>query len=313
MVDLAEADRRIVAISAAMPEGTGLADFRKQFPDRCFDVGNAEQHAATFAAGLAAEGLKPVVAIYSTFLQRAYDQILHDVCIESLPVVFAIDRGGLVGEDGATHHGLFDLSYLRSLPNMIVAAPKDEDELRRLLKTGLDCDGPFAFRYPRGQATGARMDNSFDALSPGRAEVLEKGADIVLLAIGACVSEALSAHRKLGKMGIGATVVNARFAKPLDRECFCELAERILFVVTVEENVLAGGLGSAVLECFADAGLTGVAVKRIGIPDAFVEHGPQSLLRTKYGFDSDSVVRAALNLLNSADRPSPRKPIIAHL
>ena len=218
MVQMAKEDKRIVAVTAAMPEGTGLAEFARQYPDRFFDVGIAEQHGVTFAAGLATEGMKPVIAIYSTFLQRAYDQILHDVCLERLPVIFAIDRGGIVGEDGATHHGLFDLSYLRSLPNMVVMAPADENELCRMLATALNHDGPIAFRYPRGIATGVPLDEELRLLTIGKGKVLEEGDHILILAIGRPVGDALEARTILSQQGISATVVNCRFVKPLDAE-----------------------------------------------------------------------------------------------
>jgi 1-deoxy-D-xylulose-5-phosphate synthase len=303
LIELAQEDSRVVAVTAAMPEGTGLSRFAQLYPERCFDVGIAEQHAVTFAAGLAAEGFRPVVAIYSTFLQRAYDQILHDVCLERLPVILALDRGGLVGEDGATHHGNFDFSYLRSLPHMVVMAPRDENELRRMMLTALRHDGPIAFRYPRGAAVGSPLAASILPVPIGRAEVLREGEDVVLLAIGAAVSEALKAHDLLAKQRVQATVVDGRFVKPLDAALIVDLARRLPRIVTVEENVRQGGFGSAVLEALNDAGLVSVGVERIGLPDAFVEHGPQTLLRAKYGLDAASIADAALRFLQQGDTP----------
>ncbi len=301
MVDLARQDERIVAVTAAMPEGTGLAAFAEIFPQRFFDVGIAEQHGVTFAAGLAAEGLKPVVAIYSTFLQRAYDQILHDVCIEALPVVFAIDRGGIVGEDGATHHGLFDLSYLRSLPNMVVMAPKDENELRRMLLTAVRHNGPIALRYPRGAGTGTPIDQHITPLPLGQAEVVyeDKATDgVLIIAIGRTVDEALQAGCLLREQkGIAATVINARFVKPLDVDLIVRHAVRVPRIITVEENARAGGFGSAVLEALAEADIGPYALKRLGIDDVFVEHGPQKLLRRIHGVDAEAVVAAACGLV----------------
>ncbi len=300
MKALAEIDDRIVAVTAAMPEGTGLVPFSKAFPERFFDVGIAEPHSVTFAAGLATEGFRPVVAIYSTFLQRAYDQILHDVCIESLPVIFALDRGGIVGEDGMTHHGLFDLSYLRSLPNMTVMAPKDENELGRMLATALQQDGPVALRYPRGSGVGVPIDERYPLLPMGKAEVLQEGNDVLILAVGRPVQDALKACALLKKEGLKATLVNGRFVKPLDADLICSLAERIGAVVTVEENVLQGGFGSAVLEALSDRDiLHRCRVTRIGIPDVFVEHGSQHTLRAKYRINAQAVVDAAKRL---ADR-----------
>jgi 1-deoxy-D-xylulose-5-phosphate synthase len=298
MIELAKEDKRIVAVTAAMPEGTGLAGFAEIYPDRFFDVGIAEQHGVTFAAGMAAEGLKPVIAIYSTFLQRAYDQVLHDVCIDGLPVIFAIDRGGIVGEDGSTHHGLFDLSYLRSLPNMVVMAPWDENELRRMLVTAVNHDGPIAFRYPRGTATGVALDETIRPLPFGKGKILETGKDILILAIGRSVCDALEACATLKGQGISATVVNCRFVKPLDVELICSLANKIPRVITVEENVRHGGFGSAVLEALNDRGLDGIRVERIGVEDTFVEHGPQQLLRSLYGIDAPAIVKAAGRLMN---------------
>ncbi|MDP2862429.1 MAG: 1-deoxy-D-xylulose-5-phosphate synthase [Desulfobacterales bacterium] len=300
MIRLAGEDEKIIAVTAAMPEGTGLAKFHELFPERFFDVGIAEQHGVTFAAGLATEGFKPVVAIYSTFLQRAYDQILHDVCIESLHVVFAVDRGGIVGEDGATHNGLFDISYLRSLPNMVVMAPKDENELRRMLVTALSHNGPIAFRYPRGTAVGVPIEEDIKPLTIGKGEILEKGEDILILAIGMSVCEALKANEKLiSEHGIYPTVVNCRFVKPLDVELITSLAKEIPRIITVEENIRQGGFGSAVLECLNDEGISGFKIERLGIPDLFVEHGPQDLLRAKYKIDSNAIVDSALKLMAS--------------
>jgi 1-deoxy-D-xylulose-5-phosphate synthase len=296
LADLARENEKIVAVTAAMPEGTGLADFAQTYPDRFFDVGIAEQHGVTFAAGIAAEGLIPVVAIYSTFLQRAYDQILHDVCLDAHHVVFAIDRGGIVGDDGPTHHGLFDLSYLRSLPNMVVMAPKDENELRQMLMTAIAHNGPVAFRYPRGTATGAKIDQNITLLPIGQSETLTSGDDILILAIGRTVNDALVAHEMLSKQNISSTVVNCRFAKPLDVERIGSLASKIRRIITVEENVRHGGFGSAVLECLNDIGIYDVHLERLGIPDTFVEHGPQSLLRTKYGIDAQAIVNAVKKL-----------------
>ena len=297
MVELATADKRVVAVTAAMPEGTGLAEFAKRFPDRFFDVGIAEQHGVTFAAGMATEKLKPVVAIYSTFLQRAYDQIVHDVCIESLPVKFAIDRGGIVGEDGPTHHGLFDFAFLRSLPNMVVMAPGDENELYRMMITALAYnDGPIAFRYPRGNGTGCEIKNNASPLTIGEGEVLTHGKDVLILAIGRCVGEAKSAQFDLMNSGISATVVNCRFVKPLDEKLICSLVSEIPRIITVEEHVLKGGFGTAVAECLVDNGLSGYRIKRLGIGDTFVEHGNQKLLIKKYGLDAAGIAFAAKQL-----------------
>ncbi len=299
LVALARQDARIVAVTAAMPEGTGLSAFAQAFPERFFDVGIAEQHAVTFAAGMAVEGLRPVVAIYSTFLQRAYDQILHDVCLERLPVVFAIDRAGLVGEDGPTHHGAFDLSYLRSLPNLVVMAPRDENELRRMLLTALQHEGPIAVRYPRGMAPGVPIACDIAPIPIGKAKILVEGEDLVIVAIGSSVAEALKAERTLAAEGIRTTLVDARFVKPLDTERITALARTIPRILTVEENVRQGGFGSAVLEALNDAGLHGVEVVRLGIPDRFIEHGPQEILRAKCGIDAAAIVEAGRRLASA--------------
>jgi 1-deoxy-D-xylulose-5-phosphate synthase len=309
MIELAEKNDKIVAVTAAMPEGTGLTEFSKRFPDRFFDVGIAEQHGVTFAAGLASQGFQPVVAIYSTFLQRAYDQIVHDVCIENLPVIFALDRGGLVGEDGPTHHGQFDLAYLRSLPNMVVMAPKDENELRRMLVTALAHNGPVAIRYPRGLGVGAAIEPSPNKLPIGQVERLTRGDDLLILAIGSMVAEALMAHNHLRAQGIQTTVVNSRFVKPLDADQIVDLVRPFTRIMTVEENVLHGGFGSAVLELLADHGALPPYIKRIGIPDRFIEHGSQSILRAKYGLNAEGITTAAHALMkidNSPIRPAPR-------
>lgn len=303
MVKLAKNDPKIVAITAAMPEGTGLAQFARTYPDRFFDVGIAEQHGVTFAAGMATEGFKPVVAIYSTFLQRAYDQILHDVCIENLPVVFALDRGGIVGEDGATHQGVFDISYLRSMPNMTVMAPKDENELCRMLMTAVAHKGPIAFRYPRGSAAGVKIDDNMVPIPVGKGEILKQGSDILILALGSSVAEAMAAHSLLAEEGVFATVVNCRFVKPMDTELICSLAREIPRIITVEENVREGGFGSAVIECLTDAGISNFCIERIGIPDRFIEHGPQKFLRSKYGLDAAAIVRAGKKAFRM--KPSP--------
>ncbi len=302
MIELAKEDERIIAVTAAMPEGTGLAEYSELYPDRFFDVGIAEQHGVTFAAGLAIEGLRPVVAIYSTFLQRAYDQVLHDVCLESLPVVFALDRGGIVGEDGPTHHGLFDLSYLRCLPNMVIMAPKDENEFRNMLYSAIQHNGPIAIRYPRGTAIGVEMDEHFQNLPIGKAETLTEGPDVLILAIGRMVSEALDAHSLMLEHGISATIVNCRFIKPLDEEKISALADKIPRIITVEENVLQGGFGSAVLEALNDFGVTGYCLERLGISNTFVEHGPQQVLRSKYGVDAPAILETAKRMMNTSQR-----------
>jgi len=296
--ELARENEKIVAVTAAMPEGTGLTAFSEAFPERFVDVGIAEQHAVTFAAGLATEGFRPVVAIYSTFLQRAYDQILHDVCLEGHPVVFAMDRGGIVGEDGPTHHGLFDFSYLRSLPNMVVMAPKDENELRHMMGTAVQHSGPIAFRYPRGYGAGVPIDDEIRTLPIGKGEVLTKGNDVVILAIGVTVASALAAAKQLEDESISATVVNCRFVKPLDDALITRLAGEIPNIVTVEENILQGGFGSAVVECLMDAGIANSRVVRIGIPDTFVEHGSQKILRSKYGIDTPGIIKAVRDMVH---------------
>jgi 1-deoxy-D-xylulose-5-phosphate synthase len=301
---LAERDRRIVGITAAMPSGTGLAIFQQAHPDRFYDVGIAEQHAVTFAAGLAVEGYRPVAAIYSTFLQRAYDQIIHDVAIQKLPVVFAIDRAGLVGEDGRTHHGALDIAYLRLIPNMTLMAPKDEAELCCMLATALTLDGPAALRYPRGAGPGVVPPAEPALLAIGQAEVLRQGDDVALVAVGHMVGIAEQAAAHLAAAGIAATVVNARFIKPLDEALLLALGERIGRIVTIEEGVLAGGFGSAVCELYQRAGLTGVRVRMLGLPDAFIEHGSVAELREQVGLTPRHVADAARALLAAPGRPA---------
>ncbi len=286
---LAEEDDRIVAITAAMPDGTGLSGFAKQYPERFFDVGIAEQHGATFAAGLACEGKKPVFAVYSTFLQRAFDQVLHDVCLQNLPVVFALDRGGVVGSDGPTHHGVFDLSYLRLIPNMTLMAPKDENELQHLLKTAIEHDGPVAIRYPRGNGYGVPLDQELSILPIGKAEQLREGKDGVLIALGAMVYPAMGAASVLAQEGIELSVINARFVKPLDGALLNSLARRFKKIVTIEENVLQGGFGTAVLEHFEQEGISDVTVLRIGYPDQYIEQGEQHELRAIYKLDQEGI------------------------
>ena len=291
LIRLAKRDKRIVAITAAMPEGTGLGSFAEVMPDRFYDVGIAEQHAVTFAAGLAVSGSRPVVAIYSTFLQRAFDQILHDVCIQNLPVVFCLDRAGIVGEDGPTHHGVFDLGYLRILPNMVVMSPKDENELQHMLHTALKHPGPVAIRYPRGEGIGVPLDDRLLRIPIGRAELLRSGQDVALLALGSGVPPSLIAAQRLSDEGISATVVNARFAKPLDRVMITRLAKKHKYLVTVEEHVLSGGFGSAVLELLEEERVFSVPVKRIGIPDRFIEQGPQHILREQLGLTPEGIAQ----------------------
>lgn len=293
LCQLAKENKRLIAITAAMQSGTGLEEFAIQFPHRFYDIGIAEQHAVTFAAGLALEGMRPVVAIYSTFLQRAYDQVLQDVCLQKLPVVFALDRGGIVGEDGPTHHGVFDFSYLRHIPNLIVMVPKDENEFQHMIKTAMECPGPVAFRYPRGKGVGGGRDVSLQSIDIGKGEVLREGRDILIIAIGTTVYPSLRAAQRLAEVGIQAAVINSRFLKPLDANLLCDWAKKTGKVLTVEENVLQGGFGSAVLELFQERGLLSTQVKRLGIPDIFIEHGPQALLREKYGIDENGIFKEA--------------------
>jgi len=290
ILKLAEKDKRIIAITAAMAEGTGLCLFRNKFPERFYDVGIAEQHGITFAAGMASKGFRPVVAIYSTFLQRAFDQIIHDVCIPNLPIIFAIDRAGIVGADGVTHQGVFDISYLRFMPNMVVMAPKDENELQHMLYTALKINQPVAIRYPRSIGIGVAMDKELKTLEIGKLEVIRTGKDVMLLAIGNMVYPSLCASEKLEKDGIRTTVVNARFVKPLDKTTICNLAAEIKTIITLEENVLQGGFGSAVLELLTENNLANSVACRIGIPDEFVEHGSQEELRRKFGLDVEGIV-----------------------
>lgn len=299
LTELAATDKKIVAITAAMTEGTGLTPFAEKYPNRFYDVGIAEQHAVTFAAGLATQGLRPVIAVYSTFLQRAYDQIIHDVCLQNLPVVFAVDRAGIVGEDGPTHHGLFDISFLRCVPNLLIMAPKDLPELKRMLAFALKHDGPVALRYPRGRAETdlSALFHQFD-IREGKAEVLVEGDDIAIVAVGHSVAPSLKAAEALRRNGVHATVVNARFVKPLDTALFVALAEKTGRVLTVEENVLAGGFGAGVLEVLSDAGLSDVATQCVGVSDRFVEHGSQKRLRENCGLDEHGIYKAALGLID---------------
>ncbi|RMD58493.1 MAG: 1-deoxy-D-xylulose-5-phosphate synthase [Nitrospirae bacterium] len=297
LVKIAKEDERVVAITAAMCDGTGLNAFKKAFPHRFYDVGIAEPHAVTFAAGLATTGIKPVVAIYSTFLQRAYDQILHDVCLQQLPVVFAIDRAGIVGEDGPTHQGVFDISYLRHIPNLIVMAPSSGRELRDMLRAALSYESPVAIRYPRGKTTPEFMEEDGGEIHFGKGKVLVEGKDILIIAVGNMVMPAVSAAKILRDAEVSATVIDARFIKPLDEELIIEFAKKIPLILTVEENALKGGFGSSILECLSDADVEGVRIKRVGIPDTFVEHGPQDILRKKYSLTPEGIALNALSMI----------------
>lgn len=299
IVTLAENDPRIVAITAAMPAGTGLTAFAEKFPDRFFDVGIAEQHAVTFAAGLATEGILPVVAIYSTFMQRALDQVIHDVCLPNLPVTFAIDRGGLVGDDGPTHHGVFDLSLLRTIPNMVIMAPKDEAELVNMLHTAILMPCPTAVRYCRGTGEGIELPAEPTKIPFGKGELLREGDDVLLLPVGNRVSAALAAADGLAKVGVSAAVINPRFVNPLDSELICFWAAKTGRVVTVEDNARKGGFGSAVLELFAKRALTAVNVRILGVPDRFIEHGPQETLRHNVKIDTPAIISSALELVGT--------------
>jgi 1-deoxy-D-xylulose-5-phosphate synthase len=295
LCDMAKLDKRLVGITPAMREGSGMVRFSQEHPDRYFDVGIAEQHAVTFAAGLACDGMKPVVAIYSTFLQRAYDQLIHDVALQNLPVVFALDRGGLVGADGPTHHGAFDLSFMRCIPNMTVMAPADENECRQMLYTGFTLDSPSAIRYPRGTGPGTEVLAQMKALPVGKGEVRREGRRIAILAFGAMVRPALDAAAELG-----ATVANMRFVKPLDEALVLRLATTHELLVTVEENALPGGAGSAVLESLAAQGVE-VPVLQLGLPDHFVEHGDPALLLADCGLDAPGIARAIRERLSQGD------------
>jgi len=300
MVRLAEEDTRIVAITAAMSIGTGLTEFARRYPDRFFDVGIAEQHAVTFAAGLACQGMKPVVAIYSTFLQRAFDQIVHDVALQCLPVVFAIDRGGLVGEDGPTHHGILDLGMLRQIPGMTIMAPKDEDELRHLLQTAIRYQqGPIAVRYPRGSGVGVAQAPELRTIDRGTWEVLREGGHAAILAVGSMVYPALQAAHTLSQKSIEVTVVNSRFIKPLDELMLKDLISRHDHVITIEENVLAGGFGNAVLEFLEQNHLRDVAVCCVGLPDQFIEHGSRDQLLKDVRLNADGICRQVQKELNT--------------
>jgi len=297
-----------------MASGTGLDKFAKEFPNRFFDVGIAEQHAVTFAGGLATNGFKPVVAIYSTFLQRAYDQIIHDICLQNLPVTFAIDRAGLVGEDGPTHHGTLDLSYLRTIPNLAIMAPKDENELGHMLKTAIDLNSPVALRYPRGEAVGAAVENPLETIQIPKAELLKQGKDILILAAGPIVYAALAAANELERLSfpkgktnlegrrklsdkkkLSCCVVNARFIKPLDEETILTLTKKIKKIITIEENTIEGGFGSAILELLEKNNIK-ADIKRIGIPDKFIEHGSQEQLKKDIGLTKANIIKQILAL-----------------
>ncbi len=287
---------KLVGITAAMPDGTGMVEFMQKYPGRSFDVGIAEQHAVTFAGAMAAEGYRPVVAIYSTFMQRAYDQVIHDVCNMNLPVVFALDRGGIVGDDGSTHQGVFDLSFMRIVPNMVVMAPKDENELRHMLFTAVNHDGPVTLRYPRGNALGVPLDQGYREMDIGKAELLREGNDLLICAIGNMVPEAVEAANLLAKDGVSVAVINARFAKPVDTALIGAWAKRCGHILTVEENALAGGFGSAVFEELRMEGMGNIAGAALGIPDRFVEHSTQESARRRYGLDATGIAQSAREL-----------------
>ena len=292
MRKLGDRDERVVAVTAAMADGTGLKRFRNMFPDRFFDVGIAEQHAVTFSAGLAAAGLKPIFAVYSSFLQRAYDQILHDVCIQDLPVVFAVDRAGLVGSDGETHQGIFDISYLSCIPNMTILAPKNKWELSDMVKYAVAFEHPIAIRYPRGEAYDG-LGEYREPISCGKSEWIYRGEQIALFALGSMVKTAEEVRRKLAEHGYSCSLVNVRFAKPFDEACLRELPERHALVVTMEENVVNGGLGEHVVRFYEENQIP-VSVLNIAVPDAYVEHGNVDILRKEIGIDADTVTARIL-------------------
>ena len=290
MCELMEKDEKIVALTAAMPDGTGVDKVLEKFPERSFDVGIAEQHAVTFCAGMACEGLKPVAAIYSTFLQRGFDQVIHDVCLQELDVTFAMDRAGIVGADGPTHHGLLDIAYLRSYPNIVLMAPKDEAEMRDMMLTAIDHQGPAAIRYPRGNGTGVDISGAPQKIALGKGEILRKGSDVAIIAYGSMVQPAIDAAEKLAANGVKPTVVNARFVKPLDEELILSIANENKILVTVEEAYLAGGFGSAVMELLESRGLQDkLKVVRMGVPDEIVPHGDPKKLLAQYGLDADGI------------------------
>jgi len=291
MIELAKSDPKIVAITGAMPEGTGLDKFAKAFPDRMFDVGIAEEHAVTFAGGMATQGMKPVAAIYSTFLQRAFDQVFHDVAIMDLPVVFALDRAGIAGQDGPTHHGIYDMAYLRVFPNMICMAPKDENELRHMLKTAFETGHPTSLRYPRGNGQGVKLDAELQSLPIGKGEVMREGAAATIFAIGNEVWPSMKAAEILAGEGIEVAVVNARFIKPLDDELIQRFCKPGTKVITVEEGSLAGGFGAAIMERCEQLGITNVDFHRIGIPDEYVHHGAQDVLRAQYDLHAEGIAK----------------------
>ncbi|MGD9561960.1 MAG: 1-deoxy-D-xylulose-5-phosphate synthase [Pyrinomonadaceae bacterium] len=301
MCQLMAEDAKIVALTAAMPDGTGVDKVLERYPDRAFDVGIAEQHAVTFCAGMACEGLKPVAAIYSTFLQRGFDQVIHDVCLQNLNVTFAMDRAGIVGADGPTHHGLLDIAYFRGYPNIILMAPKDEAEMRDMLLTAIEHPGPAALRYPRGSGIGADISGKPKTIEIGKGEVLRDGRDAAIIAYGTMAQPALEAAAKLEQLGIQATVVNARFVKPLDEELLVRLATEHQLIVTVEEAYLAGGFGSAVMELLEEKGLLeGTTVVRMGVPDEIVTHGDPKALLAQYGLDADGICERVSTWLEDA-------------
>ncbi len=289
LIRQARNDNRVVVITAAMCEGTGMSEFQKTFPTRLIDVGIAEQHAVTYAAGLAAENLRPVICMYSTFLQRAYDQVIHDVATQNLPVTFCIDRGGLVAEDGTTHHGAFDFAYLRHMPNMVIMAPKDENELQHMVQTSFIHDGPIAVRYPRGSSLGVPLDPQPLPLEIGQGELLMQGHDIAILAIGVTVAEAMKAAEQLNEDGVSVAVINARFVKPLDKDLIRDVARNVKCLLTIEEGCRMGGFGSAVLEFLSEEGRWDLPTKILGLPDWYIEQGPQEMLREKYGLTAEGI------------------------
>lgn len=311
MCELMERDERIVALTAAMPDGTGVDKVLEKFPDRSFDVGIAEQHAITFCAGMACEGLKPVAAIYSTFLQRAFDQVIHDVCLQDLDVTIAMDRAGIVGADGPTHHGLLDIAYLRGYPNIILMAPKDEAEMRDLMLTAIEYPGPAAIRYPRGNGVGVDINLPPKKIDVGRAEIIREGGDVAILAYGSMVYPAIEAAKALEKNGVEATVVNARFVKPLDSDLIIALARSMRLIVTVEDAYLAGGFGSAVLELLEENGLSDkIKVVRMGVPDRIVTHGDPKFLLANYGLDAEGIYSKVVEALDVMDGKRTEKPRI---